>query len=105
MDPVRSGQAVQLAGGYRWKFALDRAGAPIPRRSQRLHHDVQDMAGVLGSDPGRFLSAHAGDQVPEPVGPGPVRMRFFKELPASGRVLPQLVAVRIPIVPRRLIVP
>src|ERR1041385_3431325 len=60
------------------------------------------MEGVLHPDE-RFRSRlDTLDQVSQPVGPGPVRMRFFKQLPTASAVLPQLETVRIPIIAQKV---
>ena len=60
------------------------------------------MKRVGGADQRSRALAYAFNQVPQPVRPGPLRLGLLEALPAAGAVLPDFVAVRVPIVPEQI---
>src|SRR5262245_41506688 len=91
-----------LKEGRRREGALDQACASISAGLLRLNHDLQRVEAVFGRD-NRFRALlNRLDQVAQAVSPGPVRVGLGEDLPRADAVLPQLIALGIPVISEHL---
>ena len=82
--------------------ALDGQVAVVLRRVHRRQHHVEDVEGVLRRHRRLGAGGDAVDEMAEPVGPRPRVRRALEDLPGADAVLPQLVALRRPVVAEHL---
>src|SRR6266851_3481518 len=88
--------------GRRRERAFDLQSAPFAARLLRLEHNFQDVPRVFGAYERARALPNALDEMAQSVGPMPVGVGLFEELPRAHGVLPQLVAVRVPIIAEHL---
>jgi hypothetical protein len=75
---------------------------PITTGFLGLDHDLERVVAMLGRDDRPRIALNAFDHVAQPIGPGPVWVGLAIELPGPDLVLPQLVALGIPVVAQHL---
>lgn len=66
------------------KSAFESASGAIAGRFLGADHDFENVAGMFGGHEERRLELYAVHQMPEAVGPRPIRMRFLVVLPAAS---------------------
>src|SRR5436309_14794136 len=87
----------------RWRErAFQRSHPPVPPGFLRLDHYLEHVKRVGGADQRPRALAYAFNQVPQPVRPGPIGSGLLEALPTAGAVLPDFVAVRVPIIPEQI---
>ena len=83
----------------RWnESALHRSRPAVLSRLVCLDHDFKNVERMFGRDQRRRLAVNALYQMSKPLSPRPIRMGLLEALPATGAVLPDLVAVGVPII-------
>src|SRR5437016_3879936 len=97
--------------GFLWRFvregrwnesAFHRSRPAVASRLVCLDHDFQNVERMFGCDQRLRLAVNALHQMSKPVSPRPFRMGLLEALPAAGAVLPELVAVGVPIITQHL---
>src|SRR3954467_8300041 len=82
----------------RWKGTFDRARLTIATCQAGFLHDLKHMVCVFWADDRAFPFEDALHHVVDTVGPRPVGVGFLVKLPGAYLILPQLIAVGVPIV-------
>src|SRR5437879_2086339 len=102
VDAVRGFGGAGFGRDWRLETGLDDLGLPVAARRLRLDHHFQHMIGVLRRDGRARALLDAFDEVTQAVRPGPFRLGLLETLPAAGVILPDFVAVGVPIIPQHL---
>ena len=88
---------------FRWvKGTLNRLRLAIPTGLLGLYHDLGHMIGVLRPDNRLPVFLNALDEMAQAVRPGPVGIRFTKDLPGTDVIQPHLIAAWGPIIAHHL---
>lgn len=98
VDAMRGDGGLGFIGVERRESAFDGARDTVFGGFLGADHDLEDVVCVVGRDSERFAVLNTIDQVAQAISPWPVGPGFLEELPAAGAVLPEFIAVGIPIV-------